>query len=49
MDPITRSNNMWQAQYDSGDPDDPDGAPGVFDVRSGAEGVTSDGKPYIDL
>jgi prepilin-type N-terminal cleavage/methylation domain-containing protein len=49
LDPITRTNNMWVPYFDPGDPDDPDAAPGVSDVRSGAEGITSDGKPYIDL
>lgn len=48
-DPIVRSKNMWIAIYDSPDPDDSEGTIGVSDVRSGAEGVTLEGKSYGDL
>jgi general secretion pathway protein G len=49
FDPVANSRNMWQAEYDSPDPDDPDGTVGVWNVRSGAEGITSDGRSYSDL
>ena len=43
-DPITGSADTWQL-IPSGDPN----AAGTFDVRSGAEGVTRDGRAYGEL
>ncbi len=48
LDPITESSDTWQLESP------PEGAlansaDGVYNLRSGAEGVGSDGKPYSDL
>jgi len=48
MDPIVRSNQMWQVEYEAPDPDDPEGEVGISNVRSGADGVDLEGKPYSD-
>jgi len=49
IDPILRSNKMWQVEYEPPDPDNPDGETGVSNVRSGANGYSIDGKPYSDF
>ncbi|MDR2560602.1 MAG: type II secretion system GspH family protein [Holophagales bacterium] len=49
IDPILRTNKMWQVEYEQPDPDNPEGESGVSNVRSGANGTTLDGKPYSDL
>ena len=50
-DPITRSNATWvgilEDESDLG-AIDPSLPPGIMDVRSGAEGVSLDGKPYSE-
>ena len=46
-DPFTGSNTSWQsipAEYDPSNPV----IPGLFDVRSGAQGVAMDGSAYAD-
>ena len=48
-DPITESADTWQVVMSEPDPAAPTAAPGVFDVKSGAEGVSIDGTPYSDL
>jgi general secretion pathway protein G len=48
MDPIARSRNMWVVELEPPDPDSPDGEVGISNVRSGAEGVDLEGKPYTD-
>ena len=48
-DPITESADTWQLVMSEPDPASPNAAPGVFDVKSGAEGVSLDGTPYADL
>ena len=56
MDPITRSADTWVPIYqepslDEGaaETDLPEGAePGIMDVRSGAPGTGSDGRPYSE-
>lgn len=49
-DPITKRDDTWEVVYeDLGDNPDPQATPGVYDVKSGAQGVTRDGKPYSDL
>ena len=50
FDPITKSSETWEIIYeDLGQNPDPNAKPGVFDLRSGAQGVTLDGKPYNEL
>ena len=48
-DPFTRSNSTWQTIPAEPDPNNPNTQPGVYDVKSGAEGTTFDGKPYSEL
>jgi general secretion pathway protein G len=45
-DPFTRSAESWQIVNAEPDPNDTFAEPGVFDVKSGAEGVSTEGKPY---
>ena len=56
LDPFTKSRDTWELIYEEADDDftpaetdlPEDGAPGVFDVRSGAEGTAADGTPYSE-
>ena len=48
-DPFTESADTWQTVMSEPDPANPNAVPGVFDVKSGAEGVSLDGTPYADL
>jgi general secretion pathway protein G len=48
-DPFTESTETWQIIMSEPDPSNPSAAPGVKDVKSGAEGVSLDGVPYADL
>jgi general secretion pathway protein G len=48
-DPFTDSPDTWQTVMSEPDPANPSAAPGVFDVKSGAEGVSLDGTPYADF
>ena len=48
-DPFTESADTWQIVMSEPDPAKPDALPGVYDVRSGAEGVGLDGTPYADF
>ena len=48
-DPFTESAETWQVVMSEPDPAAPSTAPGVFDVRSGAEGVSIDGTPYSEM
>src|SRR5688572_14278165 len=48
-DPFTESADTWQVVMSEPDPASPTAAPGVFDVKSGAEGVSIDGTPYSEL
>ena len=47
-DPVARSNKMWLVEFEPPDPDSPDGEAGIWNVRSGAEGVDIEGTPYSD-
>ena len=47
-DPITDSADTWQVVMSEPDADNPDATPGVFDVKSGAEGTAIDGSPYSE-
>jgi general secretion pathway protein G len=46
-DPLTRSADTWQTEMES-EPSKPGGSVGLKDVRSGAEGAGSDGRPYSE-
>src|SRR6478672_5405026 len=47
-DPITNSTTTWQAVPAEPDPNNPSIAPGVYDVKSGAEQNALDGSRYSD-
>lgn len=54
-DPFTKSNTTWIPVFQEEDeggfgppPDDPSAAPGILDVRSGAQGEAVDGSSYAD-
>ncbi len=42
-DPITKSATTWQAITAEPDPNNPSAEPGIYDVKSGAEGLSMDG------
>lgn len=47
-DPFTNSASTWQEIFADPDPNNPAAAPGVYDVKSGAEGTAIDGSRYSD-
>ncbi len=47
-DPITDSAETWQIEMSEADPSNPDAAPGVKGVKSGAPGISLDGSNYAD-
>ena len=47
-DPITKSTDSWQAVPAEPDPSSPTTEPGVYDVKSGAQGTALDGSNYSD-
>ena len=47
-DPFTESSSTWEMESAAFDPANPLAAPGVFDVRSGSQGVASDGSAYAE-
>jgi general secretion pathway protein G len=47
-DPFTESADTWQTVMSEPSAASPNAAPGVFDVKSGAEGVSLDGTPYSE-
>jgi general secretion pathway protein G len=48
-DPFTESSDTWQVVMSEPDAANPNATPGVFDVKSGAAGVSLDGTPYADF
>jgi len=56
VDPFTKSTDTWELIYEEVDDDfapaetdlPEDGAPGIFDVRSGADGTAANGTPYSE-
>jgi general secretion pathway protein G len=48
-DPFTNSETSWQTVPAEPDPNNPTTQPGVYDVKSGAEGTTIDGKSLSEL
>lgn len=49
VDPISNSRDSWQTIPAEPDPSSPSGDPGIFNVKSGAEGVSLQGQPYADF
>ena len=47
-DPFTESPDTWQVVMSEPDPANPNAAPGVYDVKSGAPGTGMDGRPYAE-
>ena len=47
-DPITRTADTWQTVPAEPDPANPTDAPGIYDVKSGAQGQALDGSNYSD-
>jgi general secretion pathway protein G len=47
-DPITDSADTWQAVPAEADPNNPAAEPGIYNVKSGAEGTSLDGSSYND-
>jgi general secretion pathway protein G len=48
-DPFTNSADTWQIEMSEPDPANPNAAPGVTNVRSGAEGASMDGRAYAEM
>jgi general secretion pathway protein G len=47
-DPITHSTDTWQTVAAEADPSNPTAEPGIYDVKSGAQGTALDGSSYSD-
>jgi general secretion pathway protein G len=47
-DPFTNSSSTWQTVMSEIDPANPSATPGVFDVKSGADGTALNGTRYAD-
>ena len=47
-DPITKSADTWQTVPAEPDPNNPSAEPGIYDVKSGAQGTGLDGTNYSD-
>lgn len=47
-DPITKSASTWQTVPAEPDPNNPSSDPGIYDVKSGAQGTALDGSSYAD-
>jgi general secretion pathway protein G len=49
VDPISNSRDSWQTIPAEPDPTNPSGDPGIFNVKSGAEGTSLQGQPYSEF
>jgi general secretion pathway protein G len=47
-DPLTHSADSWQTVPAESDPSNPSADPGIYDVKSGAQGTALDGSSYAD-
>jgi general secretion pathway protein G len=47
-DPITKSRDTWQTVPAEPDPNNPSSDPGIYAVKSGAQGTALDGSSYAD-
>ena len=47
-DPIAKSSDAWVTVAAEPDPNNPSGEPGIYDVKSGAQGTALDGSSYTD-
>lgn len=48
IDPITKSTDTWQTIPAEPDPANPSAEPGLYDVKSGAQGTSLDGSAFAD-
>ena len=49
IDPISRSRDSWQTIPAEPDPNNPSAEPGIFNVKSGAEGTSLQGQAYAEF
>ena len=49
VDPISRSRDSWQTIPAEPDPTNPSADPGIFNVKSGAEGTSLQGQAYSEF
>jgi general secretion pathway protein G len=49
IDPFTQTADTWQTTMADPEPGNPSAEPGIYDVKSGAEGNALDGKPYSEF
>ena len=49
IDPITRSRDSWQTVPAEPDASNPSAEPGIFNVKSGAEGTSLQGQAYSEF
>ena len=47
-DPFTKSTDTWQTVLAEPDPANPSATPGIYDVKSGAQGQALDGSNFVD-
>jgi general secretion pathway protein G len=48
IDPITQTSDSWVTVAAEPDPNNPSGEPGIYDVKSGAQGSGLDGTSFTD-
>jgi len=48
LDPMTNSKDTWQMTMADPEPGNPSAEPGIYNVKSGAEGTGLDGTPYSE-
>ncbi|MEO8522580.1 MAG: hypothetical protein ABI603_14520, partial [Acidobacteriota bacterium] len=48
-DPMSKSSDTWQTEPAEPDPSNPSTEPGIYNVKSGAQGTALDGTPYSDF
>ena len=49
IDPVSRSRDTWQTIPAEPDPMNPNADPGIFNVKSGAEGTSLQGEPFSEF
>jgi general secretion pathway protein G len=48
VDPFTNAADTWQTVPSEPDPNNPTASPGIYDVKSGSDGMSLDGTKYAD-
>lgn len=48
-DPMSKSSDTWQTEPAEPDPSNPSAEPGIYNIKSGAQGTALDGTPYSDF